>query len=308
MLNCYIISTFYDTILTIQQIHRNALYQKLPSTRGNSFLVNRYTSPYFETPWHFHEEYELVYCEKGFGQKYIGNSFSEYHQGEMAFIGKNVPHLFMADASFYEAGATVKPSSVVIQFLEDFLGKTFFNCVEMTEMKQVLSLSMNGLMITGKTKEAIRFVMLQMLDEGKTGRLKYLIEIFGILSASAELQPLSLSTVSGININDSIKMHKVLAYALTNYKEDITIQEVADLTNLSASAFCRYFKSRTQKSFLSFVIEMRLNEACKLLRETELSVLDICYESGFKNLSNFNRLFRKQFNNNPVEYRKNIPV
>lgn len=292
--------------MTTQQINKNALYQKLPSTRGNSFLVNRYTSPYFETPWHFHEEYELVYCENSFGQKYIGNSFSEYHQGEMALIGKNVPHLFMADALFYEAGATVKPSSVVIQFLEDFLGKPFFNCPEMTEMKQVLSLSMNGLMITGKTKEAIRPIMLQMLDEEKTGRLKCLIEIFGILSASVELQPLSLSTINGININDSLKMHKILAYALAKYKEDITIQEVAELTNLSASAFCRYFKSRTQKSFLSFIIEMRLNEACKLLKETDLSILNICYEAGFKNLSNFNRLFRKQFNQNPVEYRRNI--
>ncbi len=292
--------------MTTPQINKNALYQKLPANRGNSFLVNRYTSPYFETPWHFHEEYELVYCENGFGQKYIGNSFSEYHQGEMAFIGKNVPHLFMADASFYEAGSALKPSSVVIQFLEDFLGKTFFHCPEMTEMKQVLSLSMNGLMITGKTKDAIRTIMLQMLEEGKTGRLKYLIEIFGILSASAELQPLSVSTISGININDSLKMHKVLEYALANYKEDITIDEVAALTNLSASAFCRYFKSRTQKSFLSFVIEMRLNEACKLLKETDLSILQICYEAGFKNLSNFNRLFRKQFNKNPVEYRRNI--
>jgi AraC-like DNA-binding protein len=268
--------------------------------------VNRYTSPYFETPWHFHEEYELVYCENGFGQKYIGNSFSEYQQGEMALIGKNVPHLFMADASFYEAGATLKPSSVVIQFLEDFLGKPFFNCAEMTEMKQVLSLSMNGLMITGKTKEAIRSVMLQMLDAEKIGRLKYLLEIFGILSSSAELQPLSLSTVSGININDSLKMHKVLEYALANYKEDITIDEVAALTHLSPSAFCRYFRSRTQKTFLGFIIEMRLNEACKLLSQTDLSILDICYEAGFKNLSNFNRLFRKQFSKNPVEYRRNI--
>lgn len=294
--------------MTTPQINKNALYQKLPTSWGNSFLANRYVSPNFETPWHFHEEYELVYCENGFGQKYIGNSFSAYQQGEMAFIGKNVPHLFMADASFYDTEATEKPSSIVIQFLEDFLGQTFFHCPEMMEMKQVLSLSMNGLMVTGKTKEAIRLIMLQMLEEGKTGKLKCLIEIFGILSTSTELQPISVSTISGININDSLKMHKALEYALANYKEDITIEEVAALTNLSASAFCRYFKSRTQKTFLSFIIEMRLNEACKLLRETELSILDICYESGFKNLSNFNRLFRKQFHSNPVEYRKRKPA
>ncbi len=287
------------------QPNKNALYQKLPLSQGNSFIANRYTSPYFETPWHFHEEYELVYCETGFGKKFIGNNFSAYQQGEMAFIGKNVPHLFMADNSFYEPGATVKPSSIVVQFLENFLGKSFFNCPEMTEMKHVLSLSANGLQVTGKTKEKIKAILFEMLDAEKTVRLKCLVEIFGILSGSKELQPLSVNTISGINVNDSLKMHKVLEYALKNYKEEITIEQAARLTNLSPSAFCRYFKSRTQKSFLNFIIEMRLNEACKLLKETDLPILSICYESGFKNLSNFNRLFRKQFKESPLEYRKN---
>lgn len=222
----------------------------------------------------------------------------------MAFIGKNVPHLFKADNSFYEPEATVKPSSIVIQFLEDFLGRQFFSSPEMIEMKQVLALAMNGLLIMGETRGKIKTILFEMLDCGKTRKLNGLIEIFGLLSSSNELQPLSVTTVSGINMNDSLKMHKVLEYALNNYKEDITIKEAAMQTNLCESAFCRYFKSRTQKSFLGFIIEMRLNEACKLLKETELSVLDICYECGFKNLSNFNRLFRKKLHHNPLEYRR----
>ena len=287
---------------------KRARYQKLPLTKGNSFVIDRYISPYFETPWHFHEEYELVYCETGFGKKFIGNSFSEYHQGEMALIGKNVPHLYKADDHFYDEEAVLKPSSLVIQFLEDFLGKPFFFIAEMSEMKQVLSFSMNGLLINGETKEKIKNVMYEMMQEEKTRKLKGLIEIFHLLSISKELQPLSLSTVSGINLKDSAKMQKVLSYSLNNFKEEITIQEAAKITNLSPSAFCRYFKSRTQKSFLGFIIEMRLIEACKLLKETDLSVLDICYETGFKNLSNFNRLFRKQFNQNPLVYRKTSSV
>lgn len=290
--------------MTKIKLNKNALFQKLPLVAGSSFIVNRYESPYFETPWHFHEEYELVYCERGFGMKFIGNSFSTYQEGEIALIGKNVPHLFKADDSFYQAGSNVKPSSIVIQFLEGFLGKQFFNTPEMIEMKQVLALSMNGIMVLGETRRKIKALMYEMLEAGKIGRLKGLIEIFGLLSTSSELQPLSINTIRGINIKDSLKMHKVLEYALLHYKNDITIQAAARLANLSESAFCRYFKSRTQKSFLSFVIEMRLNESSRLLKETDLSILDICYESGFKNLSNFNRLFRKQFQESPVEYRK----
>jgi AraC-like DNA-binding protein len=286
------------------QDQRRALYQKLPLTRGNSFLIGRYTSPYFETPWHFHEEYELVFCETGFGKKFIGDRLSTYEQGEMALIGKNVPHLFKADESFYDEEAILKPSSLVIQFVEDFLGKAFFSIPEMIEMRKVLSLSMNGLLITGRTKERVRSVMYKMMTEGKTGKLKGLLEIFHLLSVSAELQPLSLKTVSGVHLNDSTKMQKVLDYALSHFREEITICEAAKMAHLSPSAFCRYFKSRTQKSFLSFVIEMRLIEACKLLKETDLPVLHICYKTGFKNLSNFNRLFRRQFNHNPLAYRK----
>jgi len=303
---CHIISTFNDTILTNPQTNKNALYQKLPPAQGSSFVVNRYTTPYFETAWHFHEEYELIYCEACFGKRFIGNSFAEFYQGEMVFIGKNVPHTFLADQSFYQPGAITKPSSIVIQFLENFLGSHFFYCPEMTGMRQILSNSMNGLMITGETNKKIKTILLSMLDAGTTGRLTYLIEIFGILAASSELHPLSVSTISGINVSDSLKMNKVLEYALGNYKENINIRDAAALMNLSESAFCRYFKSRTQKSFLGFVIEIRLNEACKLLKETDQSILDICYETGFKNLSNFNRLFKKQHNKSPLEYRKQM--
>ncbi|MDR6562296.1 MULTISPECIES: AraC family transcriptional regulator [unclassified Arcicella] len=284
---------------------RNAVFQKLPLATGSSFVINRYQSPNFETPWHFHEEYELVYCEKGFGNKFIGDSFSTYQEGEIAFIGKNVPHLFKADDSFYQADASIKPSSIVIQFSEDFLGKEFFNSPEMASMKKILLLSMNGLVILGDTKEKIKQVMIEMLDLGNIGRFAKLIEIFTLLSIGQELQPISVNIISGININDSLKMNKVLEYTLLHFKDDISIAEVASLSNLSESAFCRYFKSRTQKSYLSFVIEMRLNESGRILRESNKSILEICYECGFKNLSNFNRLFRKQFNQNPMEYRKN---
>lgn len=297
-------TTYADTILTNLKKSGNALFQKLPLTPGSSFIINRYESPYFETPWHFHEEYELVYCEKGFGNKFIGNSFSTYQEGEIAFIGKNVPHLFKADDSFYGPEATVKPSSIVVQFVEDFLGAGFFNSPEMTEMKQMLSLSRNGLMVLGETRLKIKTILFEILETGKIGRLRGLLEIFGLLTESKELQPLSVNQISGINVNDSLKMNKVLEYALVHYKEDISIRAAADLTNLSESAFCRYFKSRTQKPFLGFIIEMRLNESKRLLKETNLSILEICYESGFNNLSNFNRLFRKQFQESPVEYRK----
>jgi AraC-like DNA-binding protein len=290
--------------LTRIQSSKNALFQKLPLTPGNSFVVDRYESPLFETPWHFHEEYELVLCEKGYGMKLIGNGLSPYQEGEMAFIGKNVPHLFKADDTLYQPQSQIRPSSVVIQFQEDFLGRDFFQTAEMSAMKKLLAASMNGLMIMGETRTRVRNLMLSMLECGPAEKLVRLISIFGILSASHELENISPDEVSGINVYDSLKMNKVIEYALTHFRGDISIKQAAQLANLSESAFCRYFKSRTQKTFLSFVIEMRLQEASRLLMESELSILGICYETGFKNLSNFNRQFRRKFNENPGKHRQ----
>ena len=290
--------------MTTLNNHNRPLFQKLPIPQGSSFVINRYESPYFETPWHFHEEYELVYCERGFGNKFIGDNFSTYQEGEIVLIGKKVPHLFRADDSFYHPDSKIKPSSIVVQFLDNFLGKDFFYSSEMTEVQQVLRLSGNGLMVLGETREKIKPILYEALESNKIGRLKGLIEIFGLLAFSKELQPLSIELVSGINNNDSQRMNSVIEYALIHFRDDISIRVASQLANLSESAFCRYFKSRTQKSFYSFIIEIRLNEACRLLKETNLSILEICYESGFKNLSNFNRLFRKQFMKSPLEYRR----
>ncbi|SOE19566.1 AraC-type DNA-binding protein [Spirosomataceae bacterium TFI 002] len=282
---------------------KKALFQKLPLSPGNSFLIKRYESPFFETPWHFHDEYELVYCEKGFGKKFIGNHFTSYKSGEMYFLGKNLPHWFKADDSFYTKPQVVKPSSIVLQFLENFMGDSFFKSHEMSGVLKVLARSQNGIEITGESKEKIKNIMVKMLHSDPMSRLALLIEIFSILSQSKELSFLSSHHVLGINPSDSDKMNAVLDYSLKNFRSDITIDTISALVNLSPAAFCRYFKSRTQKTYMSFIIDLRLEEASKLLKESEQNILQICYECGFKNLSNFNRAFRRKYGVSPREYR-----
>lgn len=257
----------------------------------------------FETPWHFHEEYELVWCEKGFGKKFIGNAYSEYSEGDLVFIGKNLPHLFKADEVFYAEQSKEKPSSIVLQFKEDFLGRHFFSIEEMAKMKKILSDASYGIEILGETSTIIKRLMHLMITSDSAFRLSLLIQIFAILSNSQNLRSLSVTNMPTLNNSDFEKMNIALSYAEAQFKSDISISEVALMVNLSDSAFCRYFKSRTQQTFISYVIDLRLNEAQRLLKKTNLTVLEICYESGFKNLSNFNKLFRKHLGVNPRKFR-----
>jgi AraC-like DNA-binding protein len=282
---------------------KKPLLQKLPLTFGSSFLIDRFESPYFDTPWHYHEEIEIVLCDGGFGKKFVGNHVSDYAEGDLAILGSNLPHWYRADDACYQHQ---KPASIVIHFLNDCFGKDFFEAEEMTEIKYFLKTANLGIEFYGQTRTKIQEKIQCLLQADKVARMLGLIEILHLMSVTKEYRFLSENAIVGVSKKDSERMNEVFNYVLKNFKNDINLSEIANKTRFSEAAFCRYFKLRTQKTFVEFVNEIRIEYACKLLAENDLNILEICYESGFKNLSNFNRQFRKFTNNNPKTYRKKI--
>ena len=282
---------------------KKPLLQKLPLTFGSSFLIDRFESPYFETPWHYHQEVEIVLCDGGFGKKFVGNHVSDYVEGDLAILGSNLPHWYRADDACYQHQ---KPASIVIHFLDDCFGEFFFELSEMTEIKRFLETAKLGIEFYGETRVKIREKIQNLLKADKVVRMLGLIEILHQMSCSKEYRFLSENAIVGISKKDSERMNEVFDYVLKNFKNDINLSEIASKTRFSEAAFCRYFKLRTQKTFVEFVNEIRIEYACKLLAEHDLNILEICYESGFKNLSNFNRQFRKFTNNNPKTYRQQL--
>lgn len=280
---------------------KKPLLQKLPLTFGSSFLIDRFESPYFETPWHYHQEIEIVLCDGGFGKKFVGNHVSDYLEGDLAILGSNLPHWYRADDACYQHQ---KPASIVIHFLDDCFGKDFFELAEMVEIKRFLETAKLGIEFYGETRTKIQEKIQNLLKADKVARMLGLIEILHLMSGTKEYRYLSENAIVGVSKKDSERMNDVFDYVLKNFKNDINLSEIANQTRFSEAAFCRYFKLRTQKTFVEFVNEIRIEYACKLLTENDLNILEICYESGFKNLSNFNRQFRKYTNNNPKTYRQ----
>jgi AraC-like DNA-binding protein len=282
---------------------KKPLLQKLPLTFGSSFLIDRFESPYFDTPWHYHEEIEIVLCDGGFGKKFVGNHVSDYAEGDLAILGSNLPHWYRADDACYQHQ---KPASIVIHFLNDCFGKDFFEAEEMTEIKYFLKTANLGIEFYGQTRTKIQEKIQCLLQADKVARMLGLIEILHLMSVTKEYRFLSENAIEGVSKKDSERMNEVFNYVLKNFKNDINLSEIANKTRFSEAAFCRYFKLRTQKTFVEFVNEIRIEYACKLLVENDLNILEICYESGFKNLSNFNRQFRRYTKNNPKTYRKKM--
>ncbi len=276
--------------------------QKLPLSEWSSFVTEKFLTPYFETPWHCHAEYELALIIEGKGKRFVGNHVSDYAVGQVNFLGPNLPHWFHKDDPDAEGGA------LVIHFQEEFLGKEFCSIPEMQKIQQLFEKSRMGIQYFGKTELAIINGMNEMLHLKGMERLIRLLSLLLLLANSTEYHLLSSSQFIGQNNRDNARLNVIFEYVMNNFKKEISSKEIADLAMMSYSGFCRYFKNRTKKNFSCFVNEIRIGHACKLLIENDCSVSEVCYDSGYNNISNFNKQFKKIVKCTPYDFKRRSKI
>ena len=236
----------------------------------------------------------------------MGEHIKEYKAGDLCFIGPYVPHLYRSHEEYYESNSILKAKSIVIHFNDDFLGNDFFEIPEMMHIKALFEKSTRVLDIYGETNQFITNKLNEMLTESPTKKLLSLLEILDKIARSNAYDFLTSGNSFGTNIKDAERVNKVFQYVINNFKNDIKLIEVADLIAMSESSFSRYFKSRTNKNFSDFITQIRIANACKMLVEDKMGIADICYESGFNNLSNFNRKFKEVMGISPSGYQRQL--
>ena len=276
---------------------------KLPFSSDASFLYKTLECPYFPNPWHFHKEYELVLINKSRGTRFIGDKVSNFKEGDLSLIGSNIPHLFRNSEEYYSKNSRLKANSVFIHFTKDFLGLNFFDIPEMKQVVKVLEKSSLALEIHGKSKKHIKNKLIEMKDQKPPERLVSLLEILLHLAYSSEHKTVLSSGFSANNSGDTERINKVFEFIMKNYTEEIYVQEIASKLNMSVPSFSRYFKHHARKTFSDYVTEIRIGHACRLLMENNHSISEISYQSGFENLSNFYRHFKKIVGVIPKEYK-----
>lgn len=278
----------------------------MPLESEESFFVKSFEEPYFYTPWHYHREYEIVLIVQSSGKKFIGDSVSDFKEGDIALLGPNLPHVYRNERELLDNPAHLKAKSIVVHFLEISFGEGFLDLPEAEKIRTLLNRSRHGLEIKGSANEQVRLLLHQMLGLNGLTRWMKLVEVLQIISESEELQPISETFMVGKNNAESERMNKIFEFVLKNFQREITVPEIADHVNLAPNSFSRYFSNRTRKPFIHFVNEVRLSHAAKLLQENRLSVAEICYESGFNNLSHFNRQFRNKYGKGPLGFKKDF--
>ena len=279
--------------------------EHLPLDPEASFVVKAFDYPYYPTPWHFHPEYEIVLVTESTGKRFIGDSVSDFKKGDLAFLGPNLPHLYRNDIEYYAAKSQdLRAKSIVVHFLERSFGNQFFALPETRNISTLFSRSRNGLDIFGATRDIVFEKLSELLALNGFPRWLKLLDILQVLSESDELKSISRTHVVGKNEIESDRMNRVFEFVMRNFTREITIAEVANEVNLAENSFSRYFSQRTRKSFITFVNEVRLSHASKLLQENKLSISEICFASGYNNLSHFNRQFKNLYQLSPLTYAK----
>lgn len=280
-----------------------AALEKIEPVFGNSFTLKSFDEGdnCNHPNWHFHPEYEIVYISNGKGKRHIGDHISNFESGDLIFLGPNLPHFGFTEEVF-EAH-----TEIVVQMKEDFLGSDFLEKPEMQAIKQLFQRSRQGLSFSGAVKERVGQRLKTMLKEDGFDRLLALLHI---LQEMAEADDYEMLNASGfaleVSAQDQDRIEAIYRYVQQNFQDEVNLDEAARLANMTVPAFCRYFKKLTRKTFSQFVNEFRIAHACRLLGDDTLTIAAVSFESGFNNLSHFNRQFKNITNLSPRAYRKTL--
>lgn len=284
-----------------------AIEQRLPQEFDKSFIVFRETGQFFPCPWHYHPEYELVLITSSTGRRMVGDHIGYFEKDDLVFMGPKLPHVWMNDPQFINGEADQLADGIVIQFVPNFLGDKFLSIPEMGDFKRVLELSDRGMVIKGKTREKINALMKKMLGLSGLKRLSALFTIFDLLATTNEFELLaSPGYVQKTQLHCSDRFNKVTEYIMRNFDSDITLPGVASISNMAVTTFCNFFKEHYRVTFVEYLNTVRIGYACKLLADKNKNIVEVAYESGYKNLANFNRQFKKFKRMTPTEYRKTV--
>ena len=279
---------------------------KITSYLNSSISVISREESFFQSPFHSHPELELVYIKESYGKRIIGNSVAPFESGDMVFLGSDIPHVWLNDEIYYQESNNLKAKAIVVYFNKDIFGPSFYELKEAQKINALFNRGIRGLSISGKTNKQIAKKLEKLVHKKNFEIIIGLLEILSILSESTDLTFVNNEAYSPIN--DSTKndrLSDVFLYVQENYKEDISLIEIAKIANLTPTSFCRMFKLKAKKSFVEHLNDIRVANACKFIMESDMGMSEIAYECGFKTASNFNRIFKKSTGTTPKEYKKN---
>ena len=278
---------------------------KVPQTKNEAFRVQLDSLPHFYDHLHQHDEHQIMWVQKSEGTLIIGDYVGRFKPGDVYLLGGGQVHVFRNDRSYFFPKKSDRAKSVSLYFNEAYMGKQFWELSEMKDIKNLLMEAQRGIRIVGETNLQVITKIKAIIHSSGVEKIIHFFQLLHlILEGKNDYSFLSVQANSNrYNASEGKRMNDILHFTFTNSHRKIYIEEVAQLANLSAEAFCRYFKTRTMKTYTTFLNEVRVSQASRLLiNNKDKPITEICFETGFSNVSNFNRVFKRITGKTPSEY------
>ena len=282
-------------------------FLKVHTGSSYSFSVRQDKAPNINNRWHYHEELELIHFHKGCGMQFVGDHIKHFCAGDIVLVGSNLSHYWRYDDACVTGQEDEDVYSTVIHFTEKFWGQSFLDLPELLSIKLLLDKAKRGISLREDSSPAVALAIRAVYESGGVQRIVQLLEALSAISAATDYQLLaSMGFKNDFSTSESDRLNSIYKYTVTNFKKQIYLGTISSEAQLVPNSFCRYFKSRTGKTYSRFLNEIRIGYACKLLIENRSCNKEICYESGFSNYSCFYKNFKEITGKTPEVYKKDL--
>jgi AraC-like DNA-binding protein len=278
---------------------------KVPRTPSHSFSVREDRDPFINNRWHYHPEVELIIFHQGSGTQFVGDHIKRFQPGDVILVGSNLPHYWRYDDAYFGEDTQRPVHSTVIHFSENFWGEAFLHLPETKPLRSLFEKARRGILINAREEDTIPVLIGNIRSSEGMGRIIALIECLSAFAASSHHQLLSsIGFRPDFSEQESHRINAIYDYSFRHFTRKISLDEVAAVAGLVPNSFCRYFRSRTGKTYTQFLTELRVGHACKLLLDNRVSIKQLCYESGFNNFTCFHKNFKELTGKTPQLYQR----
>jgi AraC-like DNA-binding protein len=282
----------------------SAKYEQISLSENQSFSIGIFQDNLEKSTWHYHNNFEIGFITEGTGKRIVADSMEEFQPGDLVFIGRNLPHVWIAEKEQrLLSGRTLE--MVFLQFSNNILFPQLLALPEFTHVKKAIDLSERGIQIVGQTLNEVSEIMLQLPYLNNFDRMNNFFRLMDIIGKSDSNIPLASEEFMRRRFTTGNRRIALLHdYLMNHYREEIDLKRLAELVHMAEGSLCRFFKMNVGTSIFEYLNQIKVEFACKLLMDPDLGILDVCLDSGFNNLSHFNKQFRKNTGVTPSEYRK----
>lgn len=274
---------------------------KIPKPENVTLYIQNYKGESFYEKLHQHKEIQISLILEGEGTYIIGDCVGEFKKNDIFVIGENLPHIFKRDTAFES-----ETEMVSLFFSKNSYGEAFFELPEFEHLHSFFDDSILGFQVESNQQQ-LTLLLAQINVLSKYEKFISFLDILKLISEAEKRTLSSLINLKKYAGNEGKRMSDIFQYTMNNFDKEVSLNNIADVANMTPNAFCRYFKQRTNKTFVNFLIDVRIGNACKLLtKNNDLNITEISYKSGFNNLANFNRKFKAIKGITPSEFKKNV--